>query len=230
MFIKLINHSLISVQFSCSVTSDSETPMDYSTPGLPVHQQLPRAYSNSCPLSQWCHPTISSSVIPFSSHLQSFPAWGFFPMSQFFASGGQSIGVSSSASVLPMNIQDWFPVGWTGWISLQSKGLAVQGTLKSLLQHHTSKASILQRSVKFRLKLKKARKTTRSFRYDLNQIPYDYTVEVTNRFKGLDLIECLKNYGWRFVTFYKRQWSDQNHPQEKEMQKKQNGCQRRPYK
>ena len=81
-------------------------------------------YSNSCPLSQWCHPTISSSVIPFSSCLQSFPASGSFQMSQFFASGGQSIGASASASVLSMNVQDWFPLGWTGWISLQSKGLS----------------------------------------------------------------------------------------------------------
>ena len=81
-------------------------------------------YSNSCPLSQWCHPTISSSFIPFSSHLQSFPASGSFPMSQFFTLGGQSIGVSALSSVLPVNIQDWFPLGWTGWISLQSKGLS----------------------------------------------------------------------------------------------------------
>ena len=84
----------------------------------------PKAGSSSCPLSQWCHPTISSSVIPFSSCLQSFPASGSLPMSQFFASDGQSAGVSASASVLPMNIQDWFPLGWTGWISLQSKGLS----------------------------------------------------------------------------------------------------------
>ena len=83
----------------------------------------PRTYSNSCPLSRWCHPTISSSVVPFSSCLQSFPASGSLQMSQFFASGGQSIGVSSSASVLPMNIQDWFPLRLTGWISLQSQGL-----------------------------------------------------------------------------------------------------------
>ena len=83
----------------------------------------PRAYSNSCPSSRWCHPTISSSVIPFFSCLQSFPASGSFPMSQFFTSSGQSIGVSASASVLPMSIQDWFPLGWTGWISLQSKRL-----------------------------------------------------------------------------------------------------------
>ena len=84
----------------------------------------PGAYSNSCPLSWWCHPTISSSVIPFSFHLQSFPASGSFPMNQFFQSGGQSIGISASASVLPMNIQDWFPLGWTDWISLQSKRLS----------------------------------------------------------------------------------------------------------
>ena len=85
---------------------------------------FPGACSNSCPQSQWCHPTILSSVILFSSCLWSFPASGSFPVSQFFASGGQSIGVSSSASVLPMNIQDWFPLGWTSWISLLSKGLS----------------------------------------------------------------------------------------------------------
>jgi len=84
----------------------------------------PRVYSNLCPLSQWCHPTISSSIVPFSSCPQSVPASGSFPMSQFFASGGQSIGVSASASLLPVNIQDWFPLGWTGWISLHSKGLS----------------------------------------------------------------------------------------------------------
>ena len=89
---------------------------------LPCLSPTPGAHSNSCPLLWWCHPTILSSVIPFSSSLQSFPASGSFPMSQSFASGGQSIGVSASASVLPMNIQDWFPLGWTGWISLQSKG------------------------------------------------------------------------------------------------------------
>ena len=91
----------------------------------PCPSPTPRVYSISCPLSQWCHPTISSSVVPFSSCLQFFPAPGSFQMSQFFASGGQSIEVSASTStsVLPMNIQDWFPLGWTGWISLQSKGL-----------------------------------------------------------------------------------------------------------
>ena len=103
-------------------------------------QSLP----NSCPLSQWCHPTISSSVVPFSSCLQYFPVSGTFHMSQLFASGGQSVGVSASTSVLPMNIQDWLPLGWTG-LNLP----AVQGTLKSLLQHHSSKASILRCSAFF---------------------------------------------------------------------------------
>ena len=88
----------------------------------------PRACSNSCPLSRWCHVTISSSVVPFSSCLQPFPASGSFPMSQFFATGGQSIGFSTSTSVLPKNIQDWFPLGWTIWISLQSTGGEGNGT------------------------------------------------------------------------------------------------------
>ena len=90
----------------------------------PCPSPTPGDYSNSCPLSRWCHPTISSSVVPFSSRLQSFLALGSFPMSQCFASGDQSNGVSASASVLPMNIQDWFPLGWTSWISFQSKGLS----------------------------------------------------------------------------------------------------------
>ena len=98
--------------------------MDCSTPGFPVHHQLLDYYSNSCPSSWWCHPTISSSVVPFSSHLQSFPASGSLSRSQFFTLGGQSIGASTSASVLPANIQDWFSLGLTGWISLQSKGLS----------------------------------------------------------------------------------------------------------
>ena len=114
------------VQFS-SVTQLFLTlcnPINCSTPGLPIYPSpTPGVYSNSCPLSQWCHRTISSSVVPFC-HLQSFPASEAFQMSQFFTSGGQSIGVSASASVLPMNIQDWFSLGWTGWISLQSKGLS----------------------------------------------------------------------------------------------------------
>ena len=112
-----------SVQFSHSVMSDSLRPHGLQHTRLPWPSPTPRACSNSCPKSLWCHPTISSSVIPFSSCLQFFSASRSFPMSQFFTWGGQSIGVSASASVLPMNIQDWFPLGWTGWISLQSKGL-----------------------------------------------------------------------------------------------------------
>ena len=111
-----------SVQISCSVVSNSLQPHEPQHARPPCPSPTPRVYPNSCPLSQWCHPTISSSVIPFSSHLQSFPASGSFQMSQLFTSGGQSIGVSVSASVLPMNTQDWSPLGWTGWISLQSKG------------------------------------------------------------------------------------------------------------
>ena len=97
----------------------------WTTPSQASHpSSTPRVYRNSSPLSQWCHPTISSSVMLFSSCPQSFPASGCFPMNQFFASGGQSIGVSTSTSVLPMNTQDWSPLGWTSWISLQSKGLS----------------------------------------------------------------------------------------------------------
>ena len=113
-----------SVQFSCSFMSDSLRPQELQHVRPPCPSPTPRAYPNSCPLSQWCHPTISSSVVPFSSCLQSFPASGSFQMSQLFASGGQNIGVSASTSVLPMNTQDWSPLGWTGWISLQSKGLS----------------------------------------------------------------------------------------------------------
>ena len=94
-------------------------PMNRSTPGLPV-QPTPRVHPNPCPLSRWCHPAISSSAVPFSTCPQSFPALGSFPMSQPFTSGGQRIGVSTSTSVLPMNTQDWSPLGWTGWIPLQS--------------------------------------------------------------------------------------------------------------
>ena len=110
-----------SVQFSCSVMSDSLQPHGLQHTRLPCPWPTPRACSNSCPSSWWCHPTVPSSVIPFSC-LQSFPVSGSFPMSQFFTSGGQSIGASASASVLPMNIQDWFPLGLADLISFQSKG------------------------------------------------------------------------------------------------------------
>ena len=111
-------------QLSPSVWSSSLQPHGLQHARPPCPSPTPGVYSNSCPFSWWCHPTTSSSVIPFSSHLQSFPASGAFPMSQFFTSGGQSTGVSASASVLPMNVPDWFPLGGTGWISLQSKGLS----------------------------------------------------------------------------------------------------------
>ena len=128
-----------SIQFSCSVVSDSLRPHGPQHARPPCPSPTPRVYSNSSPLSLWCDPTISSFV-PFSSCLKSFPASGSFQMSQLFTSGGQSIGVSASTSVLPMKTQNWSPLGWTGWISLQSRGLS------SLLQHHSSKTSILRRS------------------------------------------------------------------------------------
>ena len=134
----ILTSSVLSVGQKFQVTSDfiqfssvqSFSPVWlFVTHGLqhprpPCPLPTPEVYSNSCPLKQWCHPTISSSAIHFSSCLQSFPASGSFPRSQFFRSGGQSNGVSASASVLPMNTQDWSPLGWTGWISLQSKGLS----------------------------------------------------------------------------------------------------------
>ena len=115
---------MYSVQFSHSVASDSLPPheLQHARPLCP--SPTPGVHPNTCPLSQWCHSTISSSIVPFSSCPQSFPPSGSFQMSQLFSSGGQSIGVSASPSVLPMNTQDWSPLGWTGWISLQSKGFS----------------------------------------------------------------------------------------------------------
>ena len=125
-FISTQGHSLKteSVQFSCSVMSDSLQPHEPQHTRPPYPSPAPGVHPNPYPLSWWCHPTISSSVVPFSSRPQSFPASRSFQMSQLFTSGGQSIGVSASTSVLPMNTQDWSPLGWTGWISLQSKGLS----------------------------------------------------------------------------------------------------------
>ena len=141
------NSSVSSVQFSHSVSSYSLQRHGLQHARPLCSPPTPGAYSNSYPLGQWCHPTISSSVVPFSSHPQSFPASGSFQVSQFFASGGQSIGVSASKSVFPMTIQDWFPLGWTGWISLQSKGLS------RVFSNTSSKASILQRSAFFIVQL-----------------------------------------------------------------------------
>ena len=130
--LKAISLQFRSVQFSHSVVFDSLQPHGHEAcqPSLSTTDSWSL---NSCPSGQWCHPTISSSIIPFFSGLQSFPASGFFPTSQFFTSGGQSIGVSALASVLPMNIQNWFPSGLTGWISLQSRTVVLEKTLASPL-------------------------------------------------------------------------------------------------
>ena len=120
----LIDIQFSSVQFSCSVVSDSLQPHELQHTRPPCPSPTPGVLPNPGPLSRWCHPTTSPSVVPFSSCPQSFPASGPFQMSHLFTSGGQSIGVSPSASVLPMNTQDWSPLGWTGWISLQSKALS----------------------------------------------------------------------------------------------------------
>jgi len=142
----------ISVAQSCPTLWDPHGPQHTRPPGP---SPPPGAYSNSCSSSQWCHPAISSSVVPFSSCLQSFPASGSFQMSQFFESGGQNIGVSPSASVLPMNSQDWFPLGWIAWISLQSKGLS-----RVFFEYYSSKVSILQHSAFFIVQLSHPYMTT----------------------------------------------------------------------
>ena len=144
---KNLNNYFSSVQSNHSVVSNSWWPHGPQHTMPPCPSPTPGVYPKSCPSSWWCHPTISSSVVPFSSCLQSFPASGSFPMSQLFTWGGQSIGVSAPASVLPMNIQDWFPLGWTGWISLESMGLS------NLLQRHSSKASVLWCSAFFIVQL-----------------------------------------------------------------------------
>ena len=122
--VQWVRDAISPVQFSRSVVSNSLWLHEPQHTRPPCPSPTPRVHPNSCPLSQWCHPTISSSIILFSSCPQSFPASGSFQMSQPFASGSQSIGISASKSVLPMNTQDWSPLGWTGWISLQSKGLS----------------------------------------------------------------------------------------------------------
>ena len=136
----------VSVQFSHSLVSESLWPHEpqHARPSCP--SPTPGVYPNPCPLSQWCHPTISSSVIPFSFCPQSFPASGSFPMSQLFASGGQSMGVSASTSVLPMNTQDWTHLGWTGWIFLQSKGLSRPSPTPQFKSINSSVLSFLYKS------------------------------------------------------------------------------------
>ena len=147
MVLDLFPFFVHSVQFSCSVMSDSLRPHGLKHDRPPSLSSAPRVYSNSCPLSQWCHLTVSSSVIPFSSHLQSFPESGSFPMGQFFISGGQSW--SFSFSISPSNEYSGQISFRVDWLDL----LAVQGTLKSLLQHQSSKASTLRRSAFFIVQL-----------------------------------------------------------------------------
>ena len=148
-------HQFSSVHFSHSVVSDSLRPHGLQHARPPSPSPTPRAYSNSCPSSWWCHPTISSSIVPFSSCPQSLPASGSFPMSQLFPWGGQSIGVSASTSVLPMNTQDWFALGWTGWIFLQSKGLS-----RVFSNSNSSKALIFRHSAFFTVQLSHPYMTT----------------------------------------------------------------------
>ena len=163
---------------------------------LPCPSPTPGVHSNSCPSSRWCHPAISSCVVSFSSCPQSLPASESFPMSQLFAWSGQRIGVSDSTSVLPMNTQDWSPLEWTSWISLQSKGLSRVFSNTTVQKHQ-----FFQRSAFFTVQLWHPYRTTgktialtrqkhascnrphRPFRHDLNQIPYTYTMKVRNRFK-----------------------------------------------
>ena len=135
-----------SVQFSCSVVSDSLWLLELQHATAPCPSPTPGVHPNSCPLSWWCHPTISSSVVPFSSCPRSFPASGSFQMSQLFAWGGQSIGVSASTTVLPMNTQDWSPLGWTGWISLQSKGLSRVFSNTTVQKHQFISAQLSSQS------------------------------------------------------------------------------------
>ena len=149
----MVNDIFSSVQFSHLAVSNSLQPRESQLVWPPCPSPTPGVYSNLCPSSWWCHPAISSSVVLFSSCLQSLPASGSFPMSQHFTRGGQSIGVSASASVLPMNTQDWSPLGWLDI-------LAVQGTLKSLFHHHSSKASIFWRLAFFTVQLSHPYMTT----------------------------------------------------------------------
>ena len=139
-------HLLSSVQFSCLVISDSLRPHELQHARPPCPSPTPRVHSNPCPPRRWWLPTISSSVVPFSSCPQSYPALGYFQMSQFFTSGGESIGASASVSVLPMNIQDWSPSEWTGWISLQSKRLSRVFSNTTVQKHQFFSAQLSSQS------------------------------------------------------------------------------------
>ena len=141
-----------SVLFSCSVVSNSLWPREPQHARPPCPSPTPGVHPNLCPLSQWCHPTISSSAIPFS-YPQSFPASGSFLMSQLFTSGDQSFGVSASTSVLPMNTHDWSPLGWTGWISLQSKGLSSLLQFKYSMENYANEVEISLRKKHYRIQV-----------------------------------------------------------------------------
>ena len=145
LFLKNTNFLFSSVQFSCSVMSASLWPHEMQHSRLPCPSPTPRVHPSSCASNQWRHPAISSSVVPFSCP-QSLAASGSFPMSQLFAWGGQSTGVSASASVLPMNTQDWSPLGWTGWISLQSKGLSRVFSNTTVQKHQFFSAQLSSQS------------------------------------------------------------------------------------
>ena len=140
---KYIKQMIGSVQFSCSVMLDYLQPHRRQDTRTPCPSATPAVYSSSYPSSRWCHPITSFSVIPFSSSLQYFPASGSFPMSHFFTSGGQSTGVSASAWILPMNIWDWFPLGWIGWISLQFKELSRVFSNTTIQKQHSLVLSLL---------------------------------------------------------------------------------------
>ena len=165
---------LSSVQFTHSVVSDSLQPHGLQHARLPCPSPTPGVYSNSCPLSWWCHTTISSSVVPFSFCLQSCPASGSFQMSQFFASRGQSIGVS--ASVLPMNIQDWFLLGWIGWTSLQSKGLSRVFSNTTIQRHQFFGSHPSRSSQSTRLSSLSNTATSHSFTHGNVSLKYTFLV------------------------------------------------------
>ena len=156
VYIYIYIYQFSSVQLSCSVMSDFLRPHESQHTRPPCPSPTPGDYSDSCPSSRWCHPAVSSSVVPFSSCPQSLPASGSFPMSQPFTWGGQSIGVSASASVLPINTQDWSPLGWTGWIALQSKGLSIVFSYTTVQKYQ----SIRQHSAFFTVQLSHPHMTT----------------------------------------------------------------------
>ena len=178
----IIRWTFSSVTQSCPTLCD---PMNHSTPGLPVHHQLLEFTQNSCSSRRWCHPAISSSVIPFSSCPQSLPAPGSFPMSQLFAWGGQGTRVSASASVLPMNIQDWSPLGWMGWVSLQSKGLSRVFSNTTVQKHQVN--------------IRHTQTEVHSTKY-LTSAPHN--CQSSNKLKSQQPSELAKEIWWQHTMWY----------------------------